>query len=85
MPPAKGQHPAVARLLQGAAERGEGNAEANHQVAIHYRRHQVQVGYLDVVIHQLVDLLLRQLAEAIQVLVGGIQQAEHLAAIAPVD
>ena len=85
MPPAEGQQTAVASLLQGSRERGEGDAEAHHAVAVHNSGHKVQVGYLDIVVDQFVDLRLRQFGEAVEVFVCGIQQMEHLAAPAFVN
>ena len=56
MPPAKGQHPSVACLLQGTGEGWERDTEAHQLVTVHDGRHQIQVGNLDIVIDELVDL-----------------------------
>ena len=84
-PPAEGQEPAVVGLAQRLRERGEGDAEAYHLIAIHDSGHQVQVGYLDVVVHELVDLTLRELGETVEILIGGVQQMEHLTTEAFID
>ena len=85
LPPAEGQEASVACLLHRPGERGERDAEAHHLVAVHDGCDQVQVGYLDIVVHQLVNLAVAELTESIQVFVGGVEQVEHLAAVAFVD
>ena len=82
MPPSEGQEAAVMGLLQRPGERGEGDAEAYHLVAVHDGGHEVKVGNLDIVVDQFVNLLLGELAEAVEILVGCIQQVEDLLAAA---
>ena len=56
MPPPEGEEASVACLLQGPGEGGECNAEAHDLVAIHDGCHQVQVGNLDIVVDEFLNL-----------------------------
>ena len=83
MPPTKGQIVSVVGLLQGTRERGESNTKADELVAIHHTCHEVEIGYLDIVVNQLVNLMVRELTEAIEVFVGLVEQVED--ALAPAN
>ena len=56
MPPTEGEEATVACLLQGTGEGGECDAEAHNLVAIHDGSHQVQVGNLDIVVNEFLNL-----------------------------
>jgi len=57
-PPAKRQESAIASALECTGERGECYTKSYHLIAIHNTCNQVQVGNLDVIVHQLVYLML---------------------------
>ena len=69
-------------FLHGTCKRREGNAEANQLVVgvpINDTCHQVQVSFLDVGIHQLVNLVFAQLRVSVQVFVGIVDEVEDIA------
>ncbi len=58
VPPAEGQEATVVGLSECLRERGEGDAEAHHLIAVHDGGDEVEVGNLDIVVDQFVDLFL---------------------------
>ena len=81
VPPAEGEQPPIARLLQSPGKRREGDAETYQTVVvgtINDTRHQIQVGYLDVVTHQQVYLFVSKRTETVKVFIGSVEQIEYL-------
>ena len=56
LPPSEGEETTIVGLLQSARERGEGDAKANHLVAIHHSGDEVGIGNLDIVVDKFVYL-----------------------------
>ena len=74
--------------MQCFGKRRETNAHANHLVVarpIDHRRHQIQIGHLDIFVHQLRDLRVGQFRIAIQLLKRGVDNLEHTPPLALVQ
>ena len=83
--PSEGQQFAVLQLALRLRERGEGDAETHHlivQVAVYDDAHQVEVGYADILVYELIHLALAQRGKAVEVAVADVEHLEHLAPVA---
>ena len=84
VPPSEGQQPSAVALLQGVAQRGDGDAHTHGLVvlvAVHDHRHQVEVGHGEIHVHVLVDLFVGERHEAVEVAVGAVDDVEKFLAV----
>ena len=88
MPPSEGPESAATTLLQRARERRDGDAHTHQAVVLRGVLHQgdeLQVGHLQVHVDVLVNLLVRQLVVAIEILEGLVDELEDALAVAALE
>ena len=87
VPPTEGQQVTVACLAECRGERGEGNAEAHQlmvgRIPVLNGSNQIQVGNLDILVYQLVNLAVGEVRITIEVVIGSIDDIEYLMTLVP--